>query len=233
MSIFYVSERACVVYSTFILAILQITYRTHNLKRLIEKTELFLRRSRWKAHHYLNPTDLLQKEKFGFKTTRFPPAVKELSEFEDKMLELIQNVKFKNNIKDFQRKLSQDSQKIKKDEKLWIAADKTTNFYPVDSAAYKQLAQKSITKSYKKAPSSTLSDIVTTEKQITGSLDLDDRIDAFAEKEAFVTYKDRKPNFTNNPSCRPINPANSLPTETVEAADIGAFKRNLRLHLGI
>ena len=26
---------------------------------------------------------------------------------------------------------------------------------------------------------------------------------------------------------------NSLPTETVEAADIGAFKRNLRLHLGI
>ena len=69
----------------------------------------------------------------------------------------------------------------------------------------------SITKSYayRKAPSSALSDILTTEKQIAESLDLDDRIDAFAEKEAFVTLKDHKPNFANNPSCRIINPAKS------------------------
>ena len=69
----------------------------------------------------------------------------------------------------------------------------------------------SITKSYayRKAPSSNPSDIVTTEKQIAESLDLDDRIDAFAEKEAFVTLKDHTPNFANNPSCRLINPAKS------------------------
>ena len=69
----------------------------------------------------------------------------------------------------------------------------------------------SITKSYayRKAPSSAMSDILTTEKQIAESLDLDDRIDAFAEKEAFVTLKDHKPNFANNPSCRIINPAKS------------------------
>ena len=37
-------------------------------------------------------------------------------------------------------------------------------------------------------------------------LELDDRIDVTAQKQAFITLKDHKPNFRNNPTCRLINP---------------------------
>ena len=46
-------------------------------------------------------------------------------------------------------------------------------------------------------------------KDTAENLDLADRIDTMAEKHAFVTLKDHKPNFENNPSCRLINPAKS------------------------
>ena len=38
---------------------------------------------------------------------------------------------------------------------------------------------------------------------------LDNRIDALAKKDAFITLKDHKPNFQNNPTCRLINPTKS------------------------
>ena len=40
-------------------------------------------------------------------------------------------------------------------------------------------------------------------------LDLDDRIDSLATKDSFITLKDHKPNFNNNPTCRLINPSKS------------------------
>ena len=39
---------------------------------LIDKTESFLRRMRWKAFHFMNPTEPTTKETFGFKTIRNP-----------------------------------------------------------------------------------------------------------------------------------------------------------------
>ena len=41
---------------------------------------------------------------------------------------------------------------------------------------------------------------------IATKLELDDRIDVTAQKQAFITLKDHKPNFRNNPTCRLINP---------------------------
>ena len=68
----------------------------------------------------------------------------------------------------------QDAKKIRKDEKLWIATDQTTNFYHVEPDSYDNLTEKSITKSYKKAPAGTISNITSKEKEIAESLDLDD-----------------------------------------------------------
>ena len=85
----------------------------------------------------------------------------------------------------------------------------TTNFYRVDTTAYKQLLTTSITKAYKKAPPNTVNKINSQEKSIAEDLNLANRIDALAEKIAFVTLKDHKPNFTNNPTCRLINPSKS------------------------
>ena len=56
-----------------------------------------------------------------------PPPIKELTEFEDKMLKLIQNIEFKKDKSEFQKQLSQDTSKTKADAKIYILADKTTN----------------------------------------------------------------------------------------------------------
>ena len=51
---------------------------------LIDKTDSFLRRVRWKAYHFLNPTKSDKTKTFGFLTTKSPPPIKELDEFEEK-----------------------------------------------------------------------------------------------------------------------------------------------------
>jgi hypothetical protein len=40
-------------------------------------------------------------------------------------------------------------------------------------------------------------------------INLADRINTTAQKEAFLTLKYHKPNFDNNPTCRLINPSKS------------------------
>ena len=46
------------------------------LQRLIEKTEQFLRRMRWKAYFFLNPdASTSSKDTYGFKSTKNPPPV--------------------------------------------------------------------------------------------------------------------------------------------------------------
>ena len=44
-------------------------------------------------------------------------------------------------------------------------------------------------------------------QNIAKKIHLDDRISITAKCEAFITLKDHKPNFANNPTCRLINPA--------------------------
>ncbi len=183
---------------------------TDYLKCLIEKTESLLRRMRWKAFFYLNPQAISpEKETFGFNSTKTPKPVTELTNFENKMTNLIQNVEFKTVNNEFQKKLSRDMEQIKRDEKLLISADKTTNFYRVDPASYNELLENNIAKTYRKAPDRMTSKITTEEKKIAASLDLSDRIDFLAQKDAFITLKDHKPNFENRPTCRLINPAKS------------------------
>ena len=44
------------------------------------------------------------------------------------------------------------------------------------------------------------------DKRIAEKLELSDRIDVTAKREAFITLKDHKENFRNKPTCRLINP---------------------------
>lgn len=180
------------------------------LHRLIEKTEHFLRRMRWKAFFFLNPdASTSSKDTFGFKSTKNPPPVDELKEFEDDMLKMIQSTKFKEVNSPFLNKLKNDTKHIKKETKLLIAADKTTNFYKLEPSKYNDLLEQNITKSYKKAAPNTVRDIHKENKKIAMKLGIDDRVDTTADKEAFITLKDHKPNFNNKPACRLINPTKS------------------------
>ena len=125
------------------------------------------------------------------------------------MLKLIQNIEFNKDKSEFQKQLSHDTSKIKADAKMYIPADKTTNFYCLNTDSYKQLMDTSITKSYKKAQSSAPNQIISEEKKIATDLNLHNRIDALSSKNAFITLKDHKPNFQNKPTCQLINPTKS------------------------
>ena len=180
------------------------------LQQLIEKTEQFLRRMRSKAHFFLNPeTTPCSKETYGFKSTKNPPPIEELKDFEDDMLKMIQSVKFKQVSNPFLSKLKEDTDSIQTEPKLLIAADKTTNFYKLEPSEYNDLLEKNITKFYKKAQPETTHAIHKQNKDIATKLGIDDRVDTTANKDAFITLKDHKPNFTNKPTCRLINPTKS------------------------
>ena len=125
--------------------------RTTYLKCLVDKTEQFLRRLRWRAFFFLNPKASSEtKETYGFNSRKTPPIVEELKEFENCMIDLAQSIEFKTRKNTFQQKLKMDIKSLKEDDKLIVKADKTVNYYKVDCGKYNELLHSNITQSYKK-----------------------------------------------------------------------------------
>ena len=178
-------------------------------KCMIEKTEQLLRRMRWKAFYFLNPTENADKETFGFKTKNCPPVIEEMKAFEEGMTKIISNISYKDIRCQFQRELKKDITTVKDENRVFVKADKSTNFYKLDTDQYNQLLNANVTKTYKKTHQNKLSKIDDEAKRITMKLKIDDRVESMATKEAFITLKDHKENFANRPTCRLINPAKS------------------------
>ena len=67
------------------------------ITKLIEKTEHFRRRLRWKAPFFLNPniTTSEEKETNGFKSRKTPPRLPETAGFENRLLNMIKNIRFR------------------------------------------------------------------------------------------------------------------------------------------
>ena len=174
-------------------------------------TEKLINRMRWRAYHFLNPSTASDlRETYGFNSKKTSPQVPELNEFETKMINLIQNIEFKApRPSEFQKKLSEHVESINKDDNLYVPADKTTNFYKMNTNDYKTLLKKNIEKEYKKAPDNAEMHINTEAKVFAQTLKIDDRVERLAPIESFITLKDHKDNFQNNPTCRLINPTKS------------------------
>ena len=191
------------------------------LQVLIAKTESLIQRMRWKAFFFLNKNcNDTSKESYGFKSKRSPPHVAELNEFEDCMLEMIQRVEFKTNTysNDFQKKLNKDVKEIQEEPNIFVKADKTTNYYKTAPEDYMTLVNKNVTKTYKKT-NPNVPDIITLEdKKIAEKIELADRIEVSASRDSFITLKDHKPDFINNPTCRLINPSKS---------EVGVISKNI------
>jgi hypothetical protein len=173
-------------------------------------TEKLIKRMRWRAFFYLNPNATANnRNTFDFKSTKPAPNIRELTNFEQGISELIHNIKLKPHHNSFQTTLKNDLTTAKTSPNLLIKADKTTNYYRLTTNQYNKLLDSNVTKNYKTAPDNTTSLITETDKRIATSLNLEDRIEQLAEKEAFITLKDHKPNFQNKPTCRLINPTKS------------------------
>ena len=128
---------------------------------------------------------------------------------QDGLIELAKNVKFRRHSNQFQNKLKEDLKNIKNESKVIIAADKTRNHYKIEKEEYKELLQNNITKEYKKSNDKLVEKITNGDKDIAVELEIDDRLYCTVKRESYITLKDHKPNFMNNPKCRVLNPCKS------------------------
>ena len=106
-------------------------------------------------------------------------------------------------------------------------ADKTRNVYEMDKGQYKKLFRENITKTYRKADDKTEENIGHEVKYISTKLEMSDRVEKMAQRQAFISLKDHNENFQNNPKCRLINPAkNNL--ELVSKQILDRINKNIR-----
>ena len=112
--------------------------------------------------------------------------------------------------------------------KILVPADKTSNFYELSVEEYEKLRHDNVTKSYRKADANAKLKIDLESKPIVTGLDLAERMEIYAQKEAFITLKDHKENFSTRPTCRLINPAKREIGE-VSRQIIGDINRKLRI----
>ena len=173
---------------------------------LMLSVEKLIHNIRWRAFHFLRPNSSNQKETYGFNSLKKSPALKELKCFENGLYEMVKNVKFRPFSDPFQDKLRQNQKRIWDEKRIFVAADKTENFYLLDPNEVRNLQVRNIQKEYKKSSEDRLKNINLNDKKIAIELDLQDRIHSIILRESFVTLKDHKPNFQNNPSCRLLNP---------------------------
>ena len=94
-----------------------------------------------------------------------------------------------------------DLRSIRNSDKYIIFADKTRNLYETDKSYHDKLLLENITKTYKKATTSNYDNINFEAKTLAKEHGIHDRAECLARKPAFITLKDHKDNFENNPKC--------------------------------
>ena len=119
---------------------------------------------------------------------------------------MIRDVVFRPWSNDFQSKLRNDCNKILASPDVLVAADKTTNYYEVKVEDYNDLLQTNIQAEYRKAAVGEIAADINEQKELVNKLDIEDRVMYTPPQPAYVTLKDHKTNFNNDPKCRLINP---------------------------
>ena len=184
--------------------------RTYKLK-LIEKIELLIKHMRWKAIFFTNrnskPSNNTAEAKFGSKSNQCPPQVKELMAFEDDLIKLVKEIRFRKVKNQFQNKLKDDNKKIRSSNKTLTPADKTSNMYRLEKQEYKHLLTNAITSTHRKARNDTAIKINRGGIKHAKEAKVLDRIEINGTGNCFMTLKDHKINFINHPTTRLINPA--------------------------
>jgi len=147
------------------------------LTKLINSVSIFVNTLSWRAFHFLNPSNSNQKETYGLKTTEAAPSVAELKSFENDMYELVKNVNFKEIRKNtLQHTLDSNIRNINRDNRVYVSADKTRNFYPFSKDDYENMLLKNITNEYKKSNEDIGKKVNLKDKELAETLEIDNRV---------------------------------------------------------
>ena len=76
------------------------------------------------------------------------------------------------------------------------------NFYELEKSQYEKLLRENVTKMYKRAEGKTRLEIDQELMHIAAELNIGDRIEKTSARQAFITLKDHKNDFKDNPKCR-------------------------------
>ena len=161
--------------------------------------EKFIRNLRWRTEFYLKPEKRPSKETYGFKSVKAAPPNEALKQFEKRLLEMIRDVVFRPWSNDFQSKLRNDLNNILSSDDVLVAADKTNNYYGMKVDDYNELLNKEIQDGYRKVTEDETTADLNVHKELVRKLDIEDRVMHTPPQPAYVTLKDHKPNFNNNP----------------------------------
>ena len=123
------------------------------------------------------------------------------------MIALVKNVKFRKVKNQFQKKLQQDIKMIRTSDKTMTFPDKTNNMYRLRKDQYNTLLNNFITSTYKRSNSNIKKKINISGRNILKDKEVIQCMDINSEGNCFITLKDHRENFQNNPSVRLINPA--------------------------
>ena len=99
--------------------------------------------------------------------------------------------------------------------------------YELSKDQYDKLLQNNITSTYRKANDSIIKSVNKEANDIAVNLGIEDRVERMAKNQAFITLKDHKDNFINNPKCRLINPAKS-DIERISKQILEKINKNIR-----
>ena len=179
--------------------------------KLIEKTESFLKKMRWKAFFFINSKLPFKDDhnyiNYGINSIKYSPQIKEMSSFEKDVIDLIKTIKFRKIKNTFQDKMKKDIKTIQMTNKTLIKGVKTSNMYKLSKEDYNHLLTNAITTTYKKADTKLKDKIYKEGKDVLRNHDVYDKIKINGSSGCFITLKDHKENFINNPTVRLLNPA--------------------------
>ena len=84
---------------------------------------------------------------------------------------------------------------------MLVFADKTPNFFKMDSCFYRKLFNDNVTKTYKKSDQYTKMKIVREAKKLSEKINFSKKMDCYADMQSLIIWKDHKDNFKNNIKC--------------------------------
>ena len=113
----------------------------------------------------------------------------ELKPFEEDVLKLLENIKFRDTKNHFQETLANDLKKINSSGKILVFADKTRNIYETSLDTSNKLLHDNITKTYKHGSEDNISEINNELKHIADKLSIGNRIECMKKREAFKSAK--------------------------------------------
>ena len=145
-------------------------------------------------------------ERYGLRSTRCPGKENELVPFEKDLTALVKNVKFGKAKIHFQKMLQQDIKMIRTSDKTLTFEDKTNNMYRLSKDRYNILLNNSITSTNKKSNKNIKKKINISGRKNLKEREVLQRMYINSKSNSFITLKDRKENFQNNPSVGLRNP---------------------------